>query len=252
MTIYDHDFKSKFQIYSEIGFLRFDLENVLIDDINNFSISFTKNLFLEIDEKRYVVPFQCSLITKDNKRDQYGFNDLCQTLGFVPIFDLKLTSNKIVNITIQPKGEKIEITEKPTSNMKKQIDDALVKIYEYNKLYNKKEDTYDMSAIKNVLQPCDYEEHDDMIILKNENCKVVIIPFSIALLDVKYKDYDVIHADFKKLYMSKCKEHYSESSVISVGYFVRKDNILFETKQRLALLDNGDNDNLIIDLFDFD
>ncbi len=211
-----YEFNKNFQVYTDVRFLKFNIEKCLNSTVRTLDVYLSKSVPLIYKKYRYLVPIAVAI----NGIKRTDIKSLKDILGFIPLF--KMTCNEdvlMMNLDTKKKNYKLL-----GADDFKSISRDLVK--EFNVEFNNNgSDESKLKPVKDELERMGVKYTDKGNVLEIYGQQMVVTSMSTFLLPDKYaRDYTVIAPDVRYLYKMRLHNNEQGNRLISIGFITRKDN----------------------------
>ena len=210
------EFNRSFQVYTDIRFLKFNIEKCINSTVRSLDVYLSKSVPLIYKKYRYLVPIAVAI----NGIKRTDIKSLKEMLGFIPLF--KITCNEdvlMINLDTKKKNYKLL-----GADDFKSISRDLVKDYNVEFNYNGSDESK-LKPVKDELERLGVKYTDKGDALEIDGQQMIVTSMSTFLLPDKYaKDYTVIAPDVRYLYKMRLHNNEQGNRLTSIGFITRKNN----------------------------
>lgn len=225
-------FNKNFQVYTDIRFLKFNIEKALKLSIYSLEVYISKEVPLIYRKTRYLAPIALSI----NGQKRSDLSNISDELGFIPL--IKSACNDDVRLINLESSRKYKL---PRAEEFIKISKDLVRKFnaEFNKI-EVNDAAFDQVKTELNRLGVEYIEIDNGIEIKNQ--KIFITNLSTLMLPDKYAtDYKIVFPDVRYLYKMKLHSNEQGNRLISVGFITRENNkdIVFHPEDHRVVIENN-------------
>ena len=241
----------KFKRYNHPILFLFAIEDTCGITIPNdrFQVYLSRLCFVDYsDEMRYFVPFAITYNSIHNTLQQ-----LYTMLGFIPLFPSECMTTNDVNVISPDPSQSQDIRRNMNNDPRIYLAiDFLQSLQpEFPPDINPQIDMPDetVETVEDILNSYNITNYDtiDNTYITINNVKTLVTQNSLARIPIKYVDWDIVYPHPCNMYnsyhwssdLSLDSQINSANAISSLGYYIRRANVLYDSKQHICILDNN-------------
>lgn len=228
-----HDFNKNFQVYTDVRFLKFNMEKSLKKPVHALDVYISKSVPLIYRKYRYMVPIAISI----NGQPRTTIDTIIKLLGFIPLFKLICNDDvMMINLEDTRRSYKLVGADEYKESTRTIVRDFNIK---YNDVGS---DDSKLERAKSELDRLNIEYEETKNILEIKDQKVIITQLSTFILPDKYmNDYLVVAPDVRYLYKMRLQNDEQGNRFVSLGFVIRRgsEDIIIHPEDNRVIISDG-------------